>query len=292
MKTSSKTFALLATLSLAACSLAACSAEVPDEEVGTSDQNLDICKDIVLPIIAPGVHPAADCPAGSACAPSQFEAVTPKGGGKVSVYRGGHPKNDGMMDYLANAGVTSIVTLEMPATTLQGKVESLCQHDSIPDEAGRAKARGMSFFPLGFDPTKEVVDLERTGKGTARGCTDAASLADDGAACHAVMDEQVAAALDKMKEATPTSPVYLHCTLGVDRTGLLIALHRVRNEGWSARDAATEWSNHLYGSASWTPGRSRCQEFRTLDITFNRWVKKVSPRDTFRLDPDAPHCGL
>ncbi len=270
MKTLTTAFAVLS-LSLSVSALTACGA-APSENVANDSQDLDVCKDVILPIVAPGVKPAADCPAGEACAPGGFDEVTP------SVYRGGHPKDDGMMDYLKEKGVASIVTLEMPATTLQGKIESFCQHDGIPDESRRAAARDIAFHALGIDPTKDVVDLEQQGGGLGNG-TDA-------------VDRQIEAALDEMKRATPDAPVYVHCTLGVDRTGLVVALHRIRNQGWSARDAAQEWIDHLYGSPSWTPGRTRCQEFRTLDETFNRWVERVSPDDGFRIDPSSPSCGL
>jgi len=35
-------------------------------------------------------------------------------------------------------------------------------------------------------------------------------------------------------------PVYVHCTKGMDRTGLIIALHRVINQGWKPQDAYNE----------------------------------------------------
>ena len=35
-------------------------------------------------------------------------------------------------------------------------------------------------------------------------------------------------------------PIYVHCSLGKDRTGLIIGLHRVINEGWTKADAYNE----------------------------------------------------
>jgi tyrosine-protein phosphatase SIW14 len=35
-------------------------------------------------------------------------------------------------------------------------------------------------------------------------------------------------------------PVFVHCAKGMDRTGVVIALHRVFNEGWRATDAEDE----------------------------------------------------
>jgi protein tyrosine/serine phosphatase len=42
-----------------------------------------------------------------------------------------------------------------------------------------------------------------------------------------------------------TSPVLIHCTGGVHRTGVVAALYRIRYQGWDAADAITEMD--LYG---------------------------------------------
>jgi tyrosine-protein phosphatase SIW14 len=36
-------------------------------------------------------------------------------------------------------------------------------------------------------------------------------------------------------------PIFLHCKLGKDRTGLVFALYRVKIQGWSPRAAYEEW---------------------------------------------------
>lgn len=41
--------------------------------------------------------------------------------------------------------------------------------------------------------------------------------------------------------ADPESgPVYVHCRRGCDRTGAVIACHRIANEGWTAEEAISE----------------------------------------------------
>lgn len=41
-------------------------------------------------------------------------------------------------------------------------------------------------------------------------------------------------------QATTVGPVLVHCKRGADRTGLVIASYRIRNDGWSVEDATTE----------------------------------------------------
>lgn len=35
-------------------------------------------------------------------------------------------------------------------------------------------------------------------------------------------------------------PIFIHCKKGMDRTGAIVAMHRVFNEGWTAKDAHEE----------------------------------------------------
>jgi protein tyrosine/serine phosphatase len=41
-----------------------------------------------------------------------------------------------------------------------------------------------------------------------------------------------------------THPIFVHCKKGQDRTGAIVAMHRVFNEGWSAHDAHDEMIDH------------------------------------------------
>lgn len=47
--------------------------------------------------------------------------------------------------------------------------------------------------------------------------------------------------LQLMSVASVESPIYVHCEHGTDRTGLLVALHRYFNLGWTAKAAHEQW---------------------------------------------------
>lgn len=49
-------------------------------------------------------------------------------------------------------------------------------------------------------------------------------------------------ALAILARGTPAKPVFLHCQRGIDRTGLLIAVYRVRVQGLPAHLAYQEWN--------------------------------------------------
>jgi protein tyrosine/serine phosphatase len=58
-------------------------------------------------------------------------------------------------------------------------------------------------------------------------------------------DEQTNAVLAILADES-RKPAYVHCMKGQDRTGLIIALHRVFNEGWKPEDAYNEMMAHGY----------------------------------------------
>jgi len=60
-------------------------------------------------------------------------------------------------------------------------------------------------------------------------------------------DNEVDDILAKMGDPSLT-PVYVHCTEGVDRTGLIVALYRVIEEAWSPKDAHDEMMAHGFKS--------------------------------------------
>ena len=61
-------------------------------------------------------------------------------------------------------------------------------------------------------------------------------------------DEDVVAFI-KIMENTENHPVFVHCRIGVDRSGLMVAIYRVIFEGWSREDAIEEMK--YYGYNAW-----------------------------------------
>jgi protein tyrosine/serine phosphatase len=81
---------------------------------------------------------------------------------------------------------------------------------AMATEQGWAEANGITFLTSPMDGMKTPNDQ--------------------------AVDEILALLKDKSK-----GPFYIHCMQGVDRTGLVVALHRVFNEGWTPADAYDEW---------------------------------------------------
>jgi protein tyrosine/serine phosphatase len=57
-------------------------------------------------------------------------------------------------------------------------------------------------------------------------------------------DPKVDDILGTLAAGTQKGAVLVHCALGRDRTGMIVALHRVINEHWAPQDAYDEWHAH------------------------------------------------
>lgn len=67
---------------------------------------------------------------------------------------------------------------------------------------------------------------------------------------YALDDDDGARFLRAIREET--SPIYVYCIWGSDRTGMMIALHRIVNEGWTKEQAIQEMLYGCYGfNALW-----------------------------------------
>lgn len=117
------------------------------------------------------------------------------------IYRGGQPEAKGI-EYLKELGVKTIIDL---------------RYDGWPDENAEeldseeriAKAAGIEYLNYGISAYRPI------------------------------KDEQISKILAVLKDAG-SRPVYVHCKRGRDRTGLVIALHRVLHEGWTHSEAYDE----------------------------------------------------
>lgn len=122
-----------------------------------------------------------------------------------TLYRGGHPDAAGMQ-YLASIGVRTIVDLEV-ADFIEATPSV------IRSELADAAAAGIDVVraPMSaFEPALST-RFDRQ------------------------MDEVLATLADPDR-----GPIYVHCRHGQDRTGLVIGLERVKNEGWAPADAYAE----------------------------------------------------
>jgi protein tyrosine/serine phosphatase len=64
-------------------------------------------------------------------------------------------------------------------------------------------------------------------------------------------DDQIAHVLEIIDNAE-NQPLFVHCRLGADRTGTVIAIYRIVHDGWSSEDAKAE-ANH-FGMHFWESG--------------------------------------
>ncbi|MBC3918817.1 dual specificity protein phosphatase family protein [Undibacterium sp. CY18W] len=62
-----------------------------------------------------------------------------------------------------------------------------------------------------------------------------------------INDKNVIAALRALQAAEKDGPVLLHCMHGADRTGLVTAMYRILNQGWTRDQALEELTKGGYG---------------------------------------------
>jgi protein tyrosine/serine phosphatase len=139
------------------------------------------------------------------------------------LYRGGHPTNLGLQ-YLKQIGVRTILSVQggdatekgnpigwfLPATTPSERVANVLAEKSA------ANRLGLTFV---WDPMAAMITFDKQ-------ITAQEDL---------FIDQALKIMNDKRYQ-----PIYLHCSLGKDRAGLLVALYRVMH-GWSVERAHQEW---------------------------------------------------
>jgi len=125
-----------------------------------------------------------------------------------SIFRGGRPDSDGLT-YLAKLPVSTVINLETDAAVTEARLVS---------ELG---------LPL------EEINFPMPGFGVVK--------LPDGQ----IDRDEIIAAIAELRRSK-NFPLFIHCTHGLDRTGMIVAFHRVFNECWSPTDAEAEWS-HIEG---------------------------------------------
>jgi len=129
---------------------------------------------------------------------------------KHLVYRGGQPTEEGWAFLHDKLQVTTIVKLNAPEESW---------NQGVDEPATRL---GMRVVDLSIPPH----DYGLVPK----------SLSEP---FKAIPEAKIALAIATLA-AEDHGNVYVHCTHGRDRTGLIVGLYRVLHEGWQAKDAYTE----------------------------------------------------
>lgn len=144
------------------------------------------------------------------------------------IYRGGRP-TDGNMEYLAELGIKTDINLQGGDRKNLGigRIMEWYQPGEKPENIAHEKAVAESFsinfynFPLNSLAPVSRVDDKKI--------------------------DQILAIL----ENPGLQPIFIHCEHGKDRTGLVIALYRVKVQKWSVHDAYSEWFNSGHDNISY-----------------------------------------
>lgn len=143
---------------------------------------------------------------------SHFAQVT------SGVYRGGRPNAEGL-NYLKQLGVRTDLSLQGGDLSNPRIVKFMrwWEPGEIPEniafEREQAEALGLNFVNIPLNSMQPVTQET---------------------------DAEIDRALEIICQPE-MQPVFVHCERGKDRTGMVIALARVKCEGWSIMEAYREW---------------------------------------------------
>jgi protein tyrosine/serine phosphatase len=135
----------------------------------------------------------------------------------ANLYRGGRPTLTGLKT-LAGLRIKTIINLQGgDLHTRYGKIGGRMEPGEFPEailrEGFDARELGMEYFSFPLDSVDRINPSEEI---------------------------EIAEILELMK--TPDAfPIYIHCEHGKDRTGLMVAIERVEQEGWTPLRARAEW---------------------------------------------------
>ncbi len=164
-----------------------------------------------------------------------------------NLYRGGRPTLQQVAD-LRQAGIKMDINLQggdldnFAMATVIKWWEPGESAENIAAEKSAAEVSGLGFINIPLNSLAPVSDAE---------------------------DLQIDHILEMMSDPS-LQPVYVHCEHGIDRTGLVVALYRVKVEGWTAKAAHDEWiaSGHTVTSRFFTGD---------LDVYFWKKARSFNP---------------
>jgi tyrosine-protein phosphatase SIW14 len=139
----------------------------------------------------------------------------------------------------ACAGVPTKASPNDPAGNFS-EVSAGIYRGGRPDQPGVQRLSEMGV--------KTIIDLENDDKviATERGWAESLGIAfvsEPMSGTKTPNDAEVNDIIAKLGDPA-NRPVFVHCMKGQDRTGAIIALHRVINEGWNPKDAHDEMMAH------------------------------------------------
>ncbi len=137
-----------------------------------------------------------------------FDYVAP------GIYRGGTPMQPGGFEFLSDRKIKTIVNLQGGDLVL--RITHVERSEGRREEEALAKKFGMRYFNLPIPATSEPIENEKINMGKIL------SIMTD-------VDLQ---------------PVFIHCNLGNDRTGIMIGLFRVIYQDWPAKMADQEMTQN------------------------------------------------
>lgn len=184
----------------------------------------------------------------------------------ASIYAGGNPTNSSNgagLNALMNSGIYTMINLQGADidNSFYGWVNSLRQKGDFPAAVENERLiwefNGLQWFNFPLNSHVPVTPE---------------------------MDLEIRGALAALGAATPEKPAYIHCEHGADRTGLVVALHRVVHLGWSKEEAYAEWVKN---------GHDRLHRFFTghLDVYFYRVLEELAPIQA-RASVSSEECAL
>jgi protein tyrosine/serine phosphatase len=158
-----------------------------------------------------------------------FRPVSP------GVFRGGNPlpslEDKRGLDVLKEVGISLVIDLQgvdvddSASGWLASQMEPGETPEAIAEEKHYLESQGIRFLNLPFSS-------------------------------HQTVTKQAAATIDQvvklLGKANAKAKVFVHCQHGKDRTGLVIALHRLENRGYTVKEAYDEWVAAGHDILSWT----------------------------------------